>query len=207
MAITRLTLDQWDKPFRTQFVNSLPGFKSLNLIGSRSPDGQENLAVFSSVTHLGSNPPMLSFWTRPASVPRHTLSNIAATGVFSLNAVATGFYPQAHHTSARYPQSVSEFTATGLTPWYAEDFAAPFVAQSPLKIGLQLCEILKPTRSDCQLVIGEISLVFVDERHIKADGHLDLTQLGLVCVQGLDHYCQPVSLGRLPYAKPDPALL
>ena len=57
-------------------INSITGYKSANMIGSRSNSGNENLAIFSSVTHLGSNPPLfLSFTLRPNTVPRHTYKN------------------------------------------------------------------------------------------------------------------------------------
>ena len=61
---------------RVQFINSLSGFKSANLIGTRNKVGQENLSIVSSVTHVGSNPPLLSVIFRPPSVERHSYENI-----------------------------------------------------------------------------------------------------------------------------------
>ncbi|MCJ8275234.1 MAG: flavin reductase family protein, partial [Bdellovibrionales bacterium] len=50
-----------------KLVNSLSGFKSANLVGTQSKDGQTNLAMFSSFFHLGANPPLMGFVLRPHS--------------------------------------------------------------------------------------------------------------------------------------------
>ena len=52
---SRADIDQMDKIFRLNLINSCTGYKSANLIGTQSADGKTNLAVFSSITHLGSN--------------------------------------------------------------------------------------------------------------------------------------------------------
>ena len=51
--------------YRINLINSSSGYKSANLIGTKSSNGIENVAVFSSVTHIGSNPPLLGFFCRP----------------------------------------------------------------------------------------------------------------------------------------------
>jgi len=73
--------------YRINLINSCSGYKSANLIGTQSKDGQTNLAVFSSVMHLGSNPPLIGFILRPDNVPRHTYENIMETGVYTVNHV------------------------------------------------------------------------------------------------------------------------
>ena len=74
-----------DKRYRANFINSVTGYKSANLIGTISKDNDENLAIFSSVTHIGSNPAMLGFITRPTTVSRHTYTNIKQTTIFTVN--------------------------------------------------------------------------------------------------------------------------
>ena len=54
-------IKNFSKLYRLNMINSITGYKSANMIGSRSNSGIENLAIFSSITHLGSNPPLLSF--------------------------------------------------------------------------------------------------------------------------------------------------
>ncbi|PTL98815.1 MAG: flavin oxidoreductase, partial [Candidatus Arcticimaribacter sp.] len=51
--------------YRLNMINSCTGYKSANLIGTQSKEGNTNLAVFNSVVHLGSNPPLIGFILRP----------------------------------------------------------------------------------------------------------------------------------------------
>ena len=46
-------------------INSLGGFKSVALIGTKSEAGNTNLAIFSSIFHLGANPPLVGLIFRP----------------------------------------------------------------------------------------------------------------------------------------------
>ena len=74
-----------DKIYRLNLINSCTGYKSANLIGTCSNEGILNLAVFSSITHLGSNPALLSFIVRPTIVPRDTYKNIIDNKFFTVN--------------------------------------------------------------------------------------------------------------------------
>ncbi len=112
---------------RVFFINSLSGFKSANLVGTASVEGHTNLAIVSSVVHLGANPPLLGMIMRPTSAERGTLKNIIDTGVYTLNHVSADIYQQAHQTSARYPEDVSEFNQVGLSEQWEDEFIAPFV--------------------------------------------------------------------------------
>ena len=125
---------------RAQFINSISGFRSVALIGTTDAKGQTNLAIFSSIVHIGSNPPLLSFIMRPDSVERHTLTNIMETGFYTINHINADMYEKAHQTSARYPKNVSEFDAAQLTPVFKNDFLAPFVAESHIQIGMEFKE-------------------------------------------------------------------
>ena len=81
-------LDSLNKIYRINLVNSITGYKSANLIGSISNKGAENLAIFSSITHLGSNPALLSLFVRPNVVPRNTYKNIKEKKVFTVNHIS-----------------------------------------------------------------------------------------------------------------------
>lgn len=200
--IKHAEFDQMPKEYRVQLINSVVGYKSVNLVGTQSVSGQHNLSIVSSVCHLGSNPPLLSMIIRPASVPRHTLQNIIDTGFYTLNHIAQSFYSQAHQTSARYPGDVSEFEAVGLAHEYHEGFLAPFVASSPLQMGMVLEEIIHLKCNDTQMVIGKIDHVNLTNAAIGEDGFINMQELGSVCVSGLDCYHAPQKLDRLAYAKP-----
>jgi len=59
---------------RAAFVNSVTGFKSANLVGTATTEGATNLAIMSSVVHLGSHPPLVALIIRPGGEERHTLA-------------------------------------------------------------------------------------------------------------------------------------
>jgi flavin reductase (DIM6/NTAB) family NADH-FMN oxidoreductase RutF len=178
----------------------LSGYKSLNLIGTKSKSGITNLAPFSQVFHIGATPPYVGILFRPHTVKRDTLENILSTGFFTLNHVTEAIYKQAHQTAARY--ELSEFEGTGLTEEYGFGFEAPFVKESPLKIACSLQEVQTLQVNQTVLVIGEIEHVIVQEDALESSGHLNLNKLGTVTVSGLDEYHIGKKLARLSYPKP-----
>ena len=132
--LSKEDFDDLQKFYRINLINSCTGYKSANLIGSISKDGVENVAVFSSITHLGSNPAMLGYILRPTTVPRNTYKNIKETGFFTVNHIVSDIISEAHHTSAKYPEEISEFDMTQLEQEYKEGCKAPFVKGSPVQL-------------------------------------------------------------------------
>ena len=122
-------IESWERFYRANFINSLTGFKSVNLIGTVSEQGQMNLGIFSSIVHIGSNPPLVGYINRPVKAAPHTLDNINATGVYTINHIHPSFVQEAHQTSAKYEAGISEFEEVGLTPEFQENMAAPFVKE------------------------------------------------------------------------------
>ena len=202
MTLTSFNLDTMPRRYRTNFVNALSGYKSANLVGTRSSDGRENLALFSSAVHLGADPALLTLVSRPPVSDRHTLENIEATGCFTVNQVHAGMVAAAHQCSARYARDVSEFDAAGLTPWYSDTLQAPYVAESRLRLGLVLRELVPVALNDTVIIIGEITEVFTDAAQVGEDGYVDIEGLEAVAVSGLDSYHRTQRVARLPYAKP-----
>ncbi|TMO81882.1 flavin oxidoreductase [Pseudoalteromonas sp. S3776] len=201
MHFTKERINALEKHTRTHLINSLSGYKSANLIGTQDKQGNTNLAIVSSVIHLGAHPPVVGMIMRPNSVPRHTFENIIETGSYTINQVNQAIYKQAHQTSARYPKGESEFNATGLTPEYLNDFTAPFVQESRLKYAVNYVEHQHLAVNGTELVIGEITDVYLDEVALQSDGFLDLQAIETVAVTGLDSYHTGNKLSRLPYAK------
>ena len=93
-------IDNLDHIFKINLINSCSGYKSANLIGTKSNDDITNIAIFSSVIHMGSSPPLLGFILRPNTVPRNTYENIKTTGIYTINHVHETIIEDAHHTSA-----------------------------------------------------------------------------------------------------------
>jgi flavin reductase (DIM6/NTAB) family NADH-FMN oxidoreductase RutF len=198
----REMIEKMDKRYRANFINSLTGFKSVCLVGTINSAGQTNLAIFSSAIHLGAHPPLIGLIVRPDSVERHTLSNIETSGNYTINHIHKDFYMSAHQTSARYPAEISEFDACNLIAEFKDNFPAPFVKESPLKIAMALREKIDLRINGTILLIGEIVQVDINSSMLSEDGYADIESLGSITCSGLDSYHQTQRLARLNYAKP-----
>ncbi len=192
---------QLEKTYRAVFINSLGGFKSVCLIGTKNKNNQTNVAIFSSLIHIGANPPLMGFVVRPDSVDRHTLQNILETNYYTINHINEKIYKQAHQTSARYPQEMSEFTAAGLNEEYKDDFFAPYVLESNIKLGIELKEKIDFTINGTIFIIGEIKHVYYPVECLNPDGFIDLEKAETITCSGLDSYHTTKKIARLSYAK------
>jgi flavin reductase (DIM6/NTAB) family NADH-FMN oxidoreductase RutF len=203
MLVDAEQIANWESRYRAAFVNSLTGYKSANLVGTRNLEGQENLAIMSSAVHLGSHPPLIMLIVRPDESPRHTLENILASEVYTLNHVTPAMVPAAHQTAARYPRDVSEFSACGLTPGYQPGFAAPYVREASVSMGLYLREHRELSINRTHMVIGEVVWAALPDAALREDGSLALEAAQTVALSGLDTYHTTQTLKRMAYAKPD----
>lgn len=200
-----LDLQQLEQHFRTALINNIHGYKPLTLVGTRRKDGSDNLAVFSSLFHIGANPALIGLMVRPDVSPRHTLSNIRASGQFSLSHVTSSQFKQAHQTSARYPEDVSEFDACGFVRSYVANYEVPAVEGSPIKIWCSLIQEVPLAINGTHLLIATIELIEIADDVILPDGSIDYSKADLVASGGLDTYYSGQRLGQLTYAKPDRA--
>lgn len=198
---TNKDISELEHIYKINLVNSLSGYKSANLIGSISNDGIENVAVFSSVIHLGSNPPLLGFILRPTTVPRGTYKNIKETGVYTINHIAKNFIEDAHHTSAKYPKEVSEFTKTHFEEEYKNNFYAPFIKNTPIQIAMKYLEEYYIKANGTILILGEIEKLYVNESILDEDFFIDLSKARIAAINGLDAYTVPKRNIRLPYQR------
>jgi flavin reductase (DIM6/NTAB) family NADH-FMN oxidoreductase RutF len=200
--ISSSVIATWERFYRANFINSLTGFKSVSLIGTVNQRGQTNLAIFSSVVHLGSDPALIGFVNRPVQAAPHTLGNIQATGMYTINHIHPSFLDLAHQTSAKYPEEVSEFDELGLTPEFIDATAAPFVKESKVKYALTLEEIIPIKLNNTFLVIGKLQHVKLEENILSEDGFLELNKASSLCSNGIDAYYSTQLIDRYEYAKP-----
>lgn len=200
--ITYSELMAMEQRKRAHLINSAGGFKSICLIGTADNTGNTNLAIFSSIVHIGANPPLIGFIVRPDSVNRHTLSNILETGVYTINHINENIYRPAHQTSARYPKHISEFDTTGLVIAHRNEWKAPFVKESNIQLAVEFKERIELTINNTILVIGEIKQLYFPGDCLHNDGYLDIEKAGTISCSGLDSYHTTHRLQRLNYAKP-----
>ncbi len=202
MHYTRENINTLDKITRINLINSCSGYKSANLIGSISKEGVPNVAVFSSVTHLGSNPPTLGFILRPTTVPRDTYKNIKETGIFTINHIFEDIIADAHHSSAKYDQEVSEFDMTNLESQYHQNCIAPFVKGSPVQMEMKFIEEYHIKSNNVLHIIAEITNLYVNDDIIEKDGFIDLSRAKVAAINGLDAYAVSKSNTRFEYQRP-----
>ena len=203
LHLRRQDFDDLDHLYRINLMNSCSGFKSANLIGTKSNDGIPNVAVFSSVTHLGSNPPLLGIVFRPVSdVPRNTYENIKETGQFTVNHIHLDIIEQAHHTSAKYDKRISEFDITELEEEYKNNWHAPFVKDVPVQMALTYCEEYKIKSNNTIQLIAEIKDLYIKDDIVEKDGFINLSKANIMAINGLDGYALPSLKQRIDYQRP-----
>ncbi len=202
MHYTRDQINDLEKIKKINLINSCSGYKSANLIGTISKEGITNVAVFSSVTHLGSNPPTLGFILRPTTVPRDTYKNILESGIFTINHIFEDIIEDAHHTSAKYEEVISEFDITGLEDEYYNDCIAPFVKGSPVQMEMKFIEEYHIKSNNVIHIIAEIKNLYVKDDILKEDGFLDLAKGKVAAINGLDAYAIADNNTRFNYQRP-----
>ncbi|MDO9000378.1 MAG: flavin reductase [Bacteroidota bacterium] len=195
-------IEKLEKLYRAAFVNSLGGFKSVVLIGTTNSQKHENLAVFSSLFHIGANPALCGIIVRPSEVPRHTLNNILELKQYTINHITDSFYVNAHQTSARYDENISEFKEAKLTPEYIDSITAPFVKESKIKFACQLEQKIDLEINGTILLIGKIIYVSIPDNCLMTDGSVNLEAAKTITVSGLNSYHTTKKIGSLSYAKP-----
>ncbi|PHI20193.1 flavin oxidoreductase [Lewinellaceae bacterium SD302] len=190
-----------DGHFRRNFMNTLPGPRTAHLIGTKGHRGNENLGVFNTVVHLQASPPLMGFILRPLTVPRETYHNILANRHYTINTIHPDWLDAAHQSSANYPVGTSEFAATNLKAHYSEGHQAPYVAGSPVKIGLEYVETHQ-LHGGTSFVIGRvIEVILENEQAISESGHLNHELLETMTVAGLDRYYLPQKEQQKEYAR------
>ena len=202
MHLTKQDLVEAERKFRLNLINSISGAKPANLIGTISEDGQPNLAIFSSVFHLGSDPALLGFITRPTDeVPRHTYENIKATGYYTINAIPSSMTERAHYTSAKFDRDISEFERCAIEASYLPDFKAPFVRNSPIKLGLKWEQEIHIPLNGTILMVGSIEHLIIPDELVAENGYINLEEAQIAAISGLNSYYSLQKLAEYPYAR------
>jgi flavin reductase (DIM6/NTAB) family NADH-FMN oxidoreductase RutF len=201
MIYTKNDINQLDRITRLKIINSVTGIKPANLIGTIGNSGNTNLAVFSSVVHLGSNPSLLGFFSRPATKDvGHTCRNIQQNGYYTINHIHSDFVKNAHYTSAHFDENISEFKQCNLSEEYINGFGAPFVKESTFKMGLCFKEAIDIKLNGTILWVGEIEQLILPENALSS-GDIDLEATNGLGISGLNSYYSLKKIASLPYAR------
>lgn len=160
--------------------------------GTRSRQGQDNLAPFSFYNVFSARPPVVGFSPIPHEdgSPKDTLRNIEEGGCFTLSCVSHRLVKQMSRSSALLAHGESEFDHAGLHAAQARSIDAPYVAESPVVFECRLLQVLRfgeGPGAGC-LVLGEITHLHIDDA-IYQDGRLDMDELDTVGRLAGNWYC------------------
>jgi len=199
---THIELQDLEHLYKINLVNSVTGYKPANLVGSISNSGVVNLAIFSSVVHLGSAPALLGMIFRPTTVARNTYDNIKENGYYTINHITQEMIIDAHHTSAKYDFEINEFDKTNLEEEYKQNCFLPFVKNAPIQIKLKYVNQYPIKENGTIMVVGSIEKIYIKNELLEQDGYVNLTKGNIVGINGLDGYVKTELIERLPYQRP-----
>lgn len=194
---------QMPKVKRLNIINSITGIKPANLISTIDERNRHNLAIFSSVVHLGSNPALIGFILRPQEkIRRHTYENILENGYYTINHLPNHKTLEGHYTSAKFDKETSEYDVCHFTPEFQHDFPAPYVKESFLKMGLKHVESIPIKYNGTVMIVGKILQVYVAKSSLSEEGYINLEEAKSVGISGLNTYYDLKKIASYPYARP-----
>ena len=151
---------------------------------------------------MGSDPALFGFFLRPTTVVRNTYDNIKETGFFTINHIQESILEAAHHTSAKYAATISEFDVTTLEETYKNNFWAPFVNGSPIQMAMEYVEEYPIKANGTILLIGQIKDLYIKDNLLETDGFVNLSKANILSINGLDGYALPQLKTRMEYQRP-----
>ena len=168
-----------DRLTRLNLINSISGIQNVHLVATKSKNDISNLSIINSVVHIGSNPPLLGFINRPISVRRDTINNLNFNPFFTINNVEKSKLKNAHLTSGKYPDHISEFKECGFKEIYIDSFPIPFVDSSNIKIGLEMVESINIASNNTILIVGLIKILQTPDDFLKNTEKYAVGSVGL----------------------------
>ena len=188
---------------RLNIINSITGIKPANLISTIDERNRHNLAIFSSVVHLGSNPALIGFILRPQEkIRRHTYENILENGYYTINHLPNHKTLEGHYTSAKFDKETSEYDVCHFTPEFQHEFPVPYVKESFLKMGLKHVESIPIKYNGTVMIVGKILQVYVAKSSLSEEGYINLEEAKSVGISGLNTYYDLKKIASYPYARP-----
>ena len=156
-------------------------------------DGNPNIAPYSFFNAFSSNPPTLIFSSNRKvsdNTTKDTLHNIEATGEVVINVVSHSIVQQMAVASISFPEDVSEFEKTGLTP-IPSDLVKPFrIKESPAHLECKVREIISlgDKGGAGNLIICEVVRMHIDENVLDDDGKINPHKIDLMGRMGRAFY-------------------
>ena len=197
--LTKKDIIKMDRFDRVNLISSVTGIKAAMLIGTISKQNISNVAIFSSIIHLGSNPALIGLLIRPQTKRvSDTYQNIKSNKSFTINHVNKNIISKAHYTSAKTSSNTSEFDDVGLTEEYIGNLQSPFVKEADVGLGLIYCDEISLSNK-CILVIGEIDNIKLKNDLPDVNGLINLSDYNSIGVDGIGHYYKLIPTKNYEY--------
>jgi flavin reductase (DIM6/NTAB) family NADH-FMN oxidoreductase RutF len=190
-----LSLDpkELPQPKLHQYLLGAIGPRPIAFASTLDAEGRPNLAPYSFFNVFSSNPPILIF--SPArrgrdNTTKHTLENALVNRECVINIVNYAMVEQMSLASTEYPEGVSEFAKTGLTP-IASEVVKPFrVKEAPVQFECKINDVvaLGTQGGAGNLVICEVVRIHVSEDILDEDGRISPVKIDQVARMGGHFY-------------------
>ncbi len=143
-------------------LNAIVAPRPIGWIGTRSAAGVPNLAPYSFFNLFNYRPPIIGF---SSMGPKHSVANIAATGVFTWNLVSRELAEAMNQTSSA--TDVDEFALAGMEPLASVAIDSPRVAQARVQFECRHTQTLQLQAADGRaldqwMVFGEAVTIHID---------------------------------------------
>jgi flavin reductase (DIM6/NTAB) family NADH-FMN oxidoreductase RutF len=156
-------------------------------ISTRSEDGVDNLAPYSSYNYVSSDPPVVLFNSPDAEDggPKDTARNALEREEFAVNVVTEPLLAAMDSSSERLPPEESEFDHVGVERAPCRRIDAPRVAEAAVTMECTLHDSLSVHGR--LVILGDVEYLHVSEA-VLTDGTIDMRKLPTVGRLGGPYY-------------------
>lgn len=185
---------------RYKLLSGLVVPRPIGWIGTRRPDGTNNLAPFSFFNVVSSNPPVVLFSAGShRDRPKDSATLAEESGEFSVNIVSEDVVEAMSVTAGSYSAKDDEFAIAGLTPVDGTVVDAPLVAESPANLECRVEQVIDLGGiSGTRLVVGDVRVIHVEESVLDGTriDHHALKAVGRMAGSTYVHTSDPFEVPR-----------
>ncbi len=180
--------------------NAIVTPRPIGWIGTRSLDGNDNLAPYSFFNAVAYEPPQVMFASSSVKPDRintkDSVANIRDTGVFSVNVVSFELRDAMNKTSGPWDKSTDEFDLANIEKAQCDTINCARVAAAPATLECKLTQIIQLPGAANFVVFGEVAGVHLRD-DCMTNGLLDLTKFNPLARLGYQDYTHVTDLFSL----------
>jgi flavin reductase (DIM6/NTAB) family NADH-FMN oxidoreductase RutF len=176
-----------------QFLIGAVAPRPIAFVSTVDEEGNANLAPYSFFNVFSAKPPVFIFSSNRRgrdNTIKDTLNNVEATGEVVINMVSYDIVQQMSVCSIDYPEGVSEFKKSGLTPVASELVRPPRVKEAPVQFECKVQQVIKlaETGGAGNLIICELVMMHFSEHILGENGRINPHKIDLMGRMGQSYY-------------------